>query len=155
MKKLIVALAAMLFISSAVLSAQNDMTPVLKFIQTKSTIAEGGTELFEYKGTSYLISVAQVIVNTKTEAQCKTVGSAKAKKEMLAYVNGADITSSTILNTSETVVDDINGRRVESTQEYVEKIKETVIGTINQISPLGGWYSADRSVYYFAIYKAV
>lgn len=155
MNKLIVALAAMLFISSAVLSAQNDMTPVLKFIQTKSTIAEGGTELFEYKGTSYLISVAQVIVNTKTEAQCKTVGSAKAKKEMLAYVNGADITSSTILNTSETVVDDVDGRKVESTQEYVEKIKETVIGTINQISPLGGWYSADRSVYYFAIYKAV
>lgn len=155
MNKLIVALAAMLFISSAVLSAQNDMTPVLKFIQTKSTIAEGGTELFEYKGTSYLISVAQVIVNTKTEAQCKTVGSAKAKKEMLAYVNGADITSSTILNTSETVVDDVDGRNVESTQEYVEKIKETVIGTINQISPLGGWYSADRSVYYFAIYKAV
>ena len=155
MNKLIVALAAMLFISSAVLSAQNDMTPVLKFIQTKSTIAEGGTELFEYKGTSYLISVAQVIVNTKTEAQCKTVGSAKAKKEMLAYVNGADITSSTILNTSETVVDDVDGRKVESKQEYVEKIKETVIGTINQISPLGGWYSADRSVYYFARYKAV
>ena len=155
MKKLILALAAVLFMSPAVLSAQNDMKPVFKYIQHKSAIAEGGTELFEYQGTSYVITVTQVVVSTKSEMQCKTVGLAKAKRDMLAYVNGADITSSTVLNTSETVVDGVDGRRVESKQEYVEKIKESVIGTISQVAPLGGWYSADRTIYYFAVYKAV
>jgi hypothetical protein len=40
-------------------------------------------------------------------------------------------------------------------QEYVEVIKETVVGSINQCSSLGGWYSSDKSVYYFAIYKTL
>ena len=97
----------------------------------------------------------QIVVSSKSESQCKTVGNAKAKKEILAYINGADITSSTILTNSETVVDSFDGRRVECQQKYIEQIKETVLGTIAQVTPLGGWYSPDRSVYYFSIYKII
>ena len=135
--------------------AQANVMSLKKYIQEKSAIAEGGTELFEYQGTTYLISVVQVIASNKSEIQCKTIGNAKAKKEMLAYINGTDITSSTILSNSETISTTLEGTKVECKQEYVESIKESVLGTISQVTPLGGWYSPDRTVYYFSIYKVI
>lgn len=135
--------------------AQDNISSLRNYIQINSSIAEGGTELFEYQGVTYLISVVQVVVSSKSEAQCKTVGSSKAKKEMLGYINGTDITSSTILTYSETSTTTLEGTKVECKQEYIESIKESVTGTISQITPLGGWYSADRSVYYFSIYKVI
>lgn len=146
-------LAALFLFSAITSSAQEDMIRLRNYIKEDSTIATGGTEIFEYNGKTFLISVASVVVSSKSEAQCKTVGNAKAKKEMLAYINGEDITSSTILTNSETITDDIDGRHVECSQEYVEQIKASVIGTISQFTPLEGWYSPDRSVYYFSIYK--
>ena len=124
-----------------------DMSSLKNYIQTDSSIATGGTEIYEYKGITYIISVVRVVVSSKSEAQCKTVGSTKAKKEMLGYINGTDITSSTILTNSETTTTTLEGTRVECKQEFVESIKESVIGNISQITPLGGWYSPDRSVY--------
>lgn len=144
-----------MLVAGTKLLAQNNMTALYNYVKNSSCIAEGGTELFEYQGTSYLISVVPVIVSTKSEGQCKTVGNSKAKKEMLAYINGSDITSSTVLTNSETVVDGIDGRKVESRQEYVEQVKESVLGSIAQVTPLGGWYSSDRSVYYYSIYKVI
>lgn len=139
--------------------AQGVMPTVLNYIQTKSDIREGGSDLFEYDGVTYLITVSQVAVSTsrgsKTEQQCKTVGSAKAKRDMLTYINGSDITSSTRLCNSEVVTDGLNGTKVECKQEYVEEIRERVVGTIAQVNPLGGWYSEDKSVYYYAIYKII
>lgn len=145
---------ALLFICTTSF-AQTDMTSLCHYIQEKSSIATGGTEIYEYNGTTYIISVAPVVVSSKSETQCKTVGSSKAKKEMIAYINGTDITSSTILTNSETVSTTLEGTKVECKQEYVESIKESVIGTISQVTPLGGWYSPDRSLYYFSIYKVI
>lgn len=157
MKKILTLLSTvvLMFLAGSELFAQDNMSALFNYIKNNSYIAEGGTELFEYQGTSYLISVVPVVVSTKSESQCKTVGNSKAKKEMLAYINGSDITSSTVLTNSETVVDGLDGTRVESKQEYVEQIKESVIGTIAQVTPLGGWYSSDRSIYYYSIYKVI
>ena len=74
---------------------------------------------------------------------------------MLSFINGSDITSYTELKTSETINETLEGTRVLVQQQFAEYIKEEVIGTINQTVPLGGWYSEDRSVYYFAIYKII
>ena len=74
---------------------------------------------------------------------------------MLSFINGSDITSYTELKVSETVVETLEVQKVTFQQDYVEYIKETVMGTINQCVPLGGWYSEDRSVYYYAIYRIV
>lgn len=126
---------------------------MLKYIQNKSEIREGGTNLYNYEGNTYIVSVASLAVGTKSEKDCKSVGSAKAKKEMLSFINGSDVTSYTELITSETIVETMEGQKVTFQQDYVEYLKETVMGTINQCVPLGGWYSEDRSVYYFAIYK--
>ncbi len=128
---------------------------ILNYIQHKSDIREGGSNVYNYEGSTYVISVASLAVGTKNEQACKTVGSAKAKKEMLSYINGSDITSYTELTTSETVIDTLEGSKIEAKQEYVEYIRETVLGMINKCIPLGGWYSEDGSMYYYAIYRTV
>ena len=89
-----------MFVSTRSL-AQDNISSLRKYIQISSSIAQGGTELFEYQGVTYLISVVSVVVSSKSETQCKTVGNAKAKKEMIGYITGTDITSSTTLTYSE------------------------------------------------------
>ena len=143
------------FILIALSAPSQHADKLLNYIQQKSDIREGGSSIYNYKETTYVISVASLSVGTKNELNCKKVGSAKAKKEMLSFINGSDITSYTELKTSETINETFEGTRVLAQQQFVEYIKEEVIGTINQTVPLGGWYSEDRSVYYFAIYKII
>lgn len=133
----------------------NRLEVLLNYVQAKSEIREGGSSVYNYEGMTYVISVAAVAVGNKTELNCKTAGAAKAKKEMFAYVNGSEISSYTELTTSETVSETLEGTKVEARQEYTEIIRERVLGMINQTVPLGGWYSDDRSVYYYAIYRIV
>lgn len=152
MKKILLFLILICSLSANAVSRQDTL---LKYIQNKSEIREGGSSVFDYDGLTYVISVASVDVGKKNELQCKTVGNAKAKKEMLAYVNGSEISSYTELKTTESTTDTLEGTKVEARQEYSEVIKESVVGTINQTVPLGGWFSSDRSVYYCAIYKII
>ena len=143
------------FILIALSAPAQHADKLLNYIQQKSDIREGGSNIYTHKGTTYVISVASLSVGNKNELNCKKVGSAKAKKEMLSFINGSDITSYTELKTSETINETLEGTRVLAQQQFVEYIKEEVIGTINQTVPLCGWYSEDRSVYYFAIYKII
>lgn len=128
---------------------------LLKYVQHKSDIREGGTNIYNYEGQTYVVSVAAVAVGTKTELNCKTVGAAKAKKEMIAFVNGSEISSYTELIDSGAVTETLEGTKVEAKQENTKVTREHVLGMINQTVPLGGWYSDDMSVYYYAIYKIV
>lgn len=130
-------------------------TVLLHYIQTKSDIREGGSNLYNYKDETYVISVASLDVGDKNELNCKKVGKAKAQKEMLSFINGSNITSYTELAFSETIFETIECKKIEAKQEFVEYIKEEVIGTANQIVPLGGWYSDDGSIYFYAIYKII
>lgn len=136
-------------------SQEKTSTAILQYVQTKSDIQEGGSGLFRYNGTTYLISVVPVIVGNKNEFDCKKVGETKAKREMLSYINGSEISSYTELTISEELTESLQGKKLEAKQSYREVIKERVLGTINQVNPLGGWYSGDKSVYYFAIYKTI
>ena len=149
--------AVLLFLTvllQVTVSAQS-FAPVLSFIRNTSDIREGGCDLFNYEGQSMLIAVSAVSVGNKSELQCRTVGGAKAKRDMLSFVNGSEITSCIMLKTSESVERSLSGEKVESRQLFTETIKERVIGEINRTVPLGGWYSEDGSVYYFAIYKVI
>ena len=152
MGKLILSVIASLF---GVFSFNTQDTGLLRYIADKSSISMGGSNVYSYSGDTCVISVAQVIVGTKSEANCKTVGAAKAKREMLAFVNGSEITSYTELEIHENVIDCSGERQVESVQTFTEVIREEVMGHINGIRHLGGWYSADRNVYYYAIYKII
>ena len=144
-----------LFLLPLLISSPGCLEVLLDYVQTKSEIREGGSSVYNYEGMTYVVSVASVAVGTKNEQNCKTAGSAKAKKEMLSYINGSEISSYTELTTSETVSETLDGTKVEAKQEYIEVIRERVLGMINQTVPLGGWYSDDRSVYYYAIYRIV
>ncbi len=154
MSKITFVLSFMLSFLALGANGQHNKT-ILNYIQHKSDIREGGSNVYNYEGSTYVISVASLAVGTKNEQACKTVGSAKAKKEMLSYINGSDITSYTELTTSETVIDTLEGSKIEAKQEYVEYIREAVLGMINKCVPLGGWYSEDGSIYYYAIYRTV
>lgn len=144
-------LIPLLFLSSFA----TDSKVTLDYIREKSEIRTGGTRVFKYDETFQVVSVAVVAVGTKSELDCAKVGSAKAKKEMLSYINGSDISSYTELRISETEIDTLQGRKVEAKQEYVEVIRETVLGSINECLPLGGWFSEDGGTYYYAIYKII
>ena len=143
------------FLTALLVSPSGRLGALLNYVQNKSEIQEGGSSVYEYDGLTYVISVASVAVGNKTELNCKTAGAAKAKKEMLSYINGSEISSYTELTTSETLTETLEGTKVQARQEYVEVIRERVLGMISQTVPLGGWYSDDKSVYYYAIYKIV
>ena len=153
MKKLLLLFAALVFSMTA--AQAGGIETLRKYVQTKSDIREGGSNFYNYEGQIYVVSVAAVTVGTKSELNCKTVGAAKAKREMLAFANGSEISSYKELKTSETVAGTLEETTVEATEEYTEVIRERVIGMINQTTPLGGWYSDDKGVYYYAIYKIV
>lgn len=137
----------------AQMMAQNNV--VLDYIQHQSDIKEGGSGLFKFKEDTFLVTVASTAVGTKNEASCKAIGIGKAKRDMMAYVNGSEITSYTELITSEDIIEACNSKSVIAEQKFVEYIREKVIGTIKEVKTLGGWYSDDMSMYYFAIYKLV
>ncbi len=143
------------FILIALSAPAQHADKLLNYIQQTSDIRKGGSSIYACSDVHYVISVASLAVGTKNELDCKKIGSVKAKKEMLSFINGSDITSYTELKTSEAISETLEGTQVLTQQQFVEYIKEEVIGTINQTVPLGGWYSEDRSVYYFAIYKIV
>lgn len=135
--------------------AQKTNEIIMDYIKEKSSIKEGGSNIYSYERFKYVISVAPVVVGTKSETECKTVGATKAKREMLAFVNGSEITSYTELEIQENTIDCAGERQVESVQTFTESIREEVMGHINGINHLGGWYSDDKSVYYYAIYKII
>lgn len=157
MKRLLYLVAALSLVSFQASAQSPDV--LAKYVQNKSHIREGGVDVFKYEGVDYIVAVSPVQVVTakgaKTEAQCRTVGSSKAKRDMLSFVQGSSISSYTELTFSETSTEGPEGRRVDASQTYVEVIKEQVAGSINQTVPLCGWYSADGSLYYFALFKPV
>ena len=128
---------------------------LLSYIQSNSDIREGGSGLYEYRGNTYAISVAEVAVGNKKESDCKKIGATKAKREMISYINGSEITSYTELIISEDINESVSGKTVNASQHYKEVIREKAIGSINEIRNLGGWFSEDGTVYYFAIYKII
>lgn len=143
------------FLTTLLVSPSNRLGVLLNYVQSKSEIREGGSSIYEFDGLTYVISVASVAVGNKSEQNCKTAGAAKAKKEMLSYINGSEISSYTELTNAETLTETLEGTKSGAKQEYMEYIRERVLGMINQTVPLGGWYSEDRSVYYYAIYRIV
>jgi len=85
----------------------------------------------------------------------RRVGMIKAQKEVVTFVNGAKITSSESMLTSETLID-TNGRQTYILKdEYVEQIREDSQGFVRSLQPLGFWFEDDKSVFYYAIYKQV
>lgn len=151
MKKLTV-LLLFIFISIPSWAQENRL---FSYITQESDIREGGCGVFELKDETFLVAVASVTVGNKKETACKTAASAKAKRDLIAFVNGSEITSYTELVISEDIAESLAGSKITADRHYEEVIKEKIIGNVNEIKSLGGWFSEDRTVYYFAIYKTI
>lgn len=152
MKKIIVFL--LLSICSINIGAQQN--DIADYIQNKSTIREGGCDIFKYKGNTYVVCVVSVSVQGQSLSTVQRIGEVKAKRDLLAFINGSDITSYTEIKTTESSRYDSKGtNQVEVTEDFVEYIREEVQGSINQCARLGGWYSANQQTYFLAIYKQI
>ncbi len=128
---------------------------LLEAVKSHSILSWGGSDIVVVNDTTFLIGVAAVEVGTKKFSALRRVGMIKAQKEVVTFVNGADITSSERMKTTETVID-TNGRRtIIVSDEYVEQIQEDSEGFVRQMHPLGFWYEEDKSVFYYAIYKSI
>ncbi len=128
---------------------------LLEAIKTHPVLAWGGSDIVVVNDTSYIIGVAAVETGDKKMSALRRVGMIKAQKEVVTFVNGAKITSSESMLTSETLID-TNGRQTYILKdEYVEQIREDSQGFVRSLQPLGFWFEDDKSVFYYAIYKQV
>lgn len=151
--KRILSIFAIISITLCCYAQQND---IADYIQNKSTIREGGCDIFKYKGNTYVVCVASVSVQGQSLSTVQRIGDVKAKCDLLAFINGSDITSYTEIKTTESSRYDSKGtNQVEVTEDFVEYIREEVQGSINQCARLGGWYSANQQTYFLAIYKQI
>lgn len=145
-------LALIALLSSAQAQPQDAL---LESVKNHPVISWGGCDIVQLEEHDYLVAVASVEMGTKKLPQLRTVGATKAKRELLLMINGSDISSSTEMTTSEEMVD-IDGKQTISTvQTFFESIREDAAGWVNGMSPLGMWYSDDRSVFFYAIYKSI
>ena len=128
---------------------------LLEQVKQNPVLSWGGCDLVQMDGIEYLVAVSSVEVGTKKLPQLRTIAAAKAKRELLLMIKGSNITSSTEMTTSEEVVV-VNGESTVSTIEtYFEKIRESADGFVQGMAPLGLWYSDDRSLFFYAIYKSI
>lgn len=128
---------------------------LLEAIKTHPVLAWGGSDVVVVNDTSYIVGVAAVETGDKKMSALRRVGMIKAQKEVVTFINGAKITSSESMVTSETVID-TNGRQTYILKdEYVEQIREDSQGFVRSLQPLGFWFEDDKSVFYYAIYKQV
>lgn len=152
MLKFLITLLTASFFSYNSTAGDNDL--ILRFLQEKSEISIGGTAIYELNGLYKIITVSSVVVESKDVLTCQKVALGKAKRDMISYVNGSEITSYTELKISEELIS-AKEEKYKFTQTYTEEIKEKVMSSINQITPVGGWFSDDKSVYYYAVYKNI
>ena len=128
---------------------------LLESVKQNPILSWGGCDIVPMDGTEYLVAVSSVEVGTKKLPQLRTVAAAKAKRELLLMIKGSNVTSSTEMTTSEEVVV-VNGESsVKSVETYFEKIREDADGVVQGMAPLGMWYSDDRSLFFYALYKSI
>ncbi len=133
--------------------SQND--ELLKVIKANSLLSYGGSDLVNFEKETYIVGVAAVEVGTKKISSLTRIGKVKAEQQVSSFVNGSDITSRTeyYLKEEQTTINDSTA--VETTETFVEYIREDTEGFVKMMQPAGFWFSEDKSVFYYALYKQV
>lgn len=143
-------LSIILFLST-VLSAQVP-DGLLSMIQKDDLLSEGGADLLEWNSDStYIIGVSAVEVKKKRKSILRRIGTSKAKAQVTQFIEGSDLTTSREMKTQEKVEIINNEEKITFTEEYLEIIQEDSKGFVRGMSNVGGWYSEDKSLYYYAV----
>lgn len=124
-------------------------------IQSNDLLMFGGCDLIEVEGQTYLAGVSAVDVGTKKMSALVRVGKIKAEREIVIFINGSNITSSTESYIKEELTTINDSSSISTVDTFVESIREEGDGFVKAMKPAGYWYSEDKSVFYYAIYKEV
>lgn len=135
--------------------SQDDKEQILQHIQQNDLLSFGGCDIINIDGQSILAGVSAVDVGTKKMSNLIRVGKVKAQRELVTFINGSDITSSTESYMSEelTVINDSS--YLKTVDAFVDYIREDATGFVNGMLPAGYWFSEDKSVFYYALYKEI
>ncbi|MGY8783518.1 MAG: hypothetical protein ACKVHA_08980 [Fidelibacterota bacterium] len=121
-------------------------------IQNDVELMEGGSNLIKWNSDStFIIGVSAVEVKKKPRSVLKRVGIVKAKAQVTQFIEGSSLTTSRKMKTEETIKLVNEKKTVVFKEEYIEIIKEDTKGFVSGMSNVGGWYSKDRSMYYYAV----
>lgn len=138
-----------------VLCAQQENSKMLQAIKNNQILSFGGCDLIKVNDTSYLAGVAAVEVGKKRISSLVRIGKVKAEREITTFINGSSITSSTRSYFKEELVTVNDSSYVNTVDTFVEKIREDSEGFVQSLRPAGFWYSEDRSLFFYALYRAV
>jgi hypothetical protein len=137
------------------LFAQNQDSEILQTIKNNQILSFGGCDLIKVNDSSYLAGVAAVEVGNKKISNLVRVGKVKAEREISTFINGSSITSSTKSYFKEELITVNDSSYIETVDTFVEKIREDSEGFVQAMRPAGFWYSEDRSLFFYALYKKV
>lgn len=138
-----------------ILFAQQEDSKMLQAIKNNQILSFGGCDLIKVNDTSYLAGVAAVEVGNKRISSLVRIGKVKAEREITTFINGSSITSSTKSYFKEELVTVNDSSYVNTVDTFVEKIREDSEGFVQSMRPAGFWYSEDRSLFFYALYRAV
>ncbi len=145
----------LLLLLPVVLSAQSPDNEILEAIQQNQILSFGGCGLIQIEGKTYLAGVSAVEVGTKKISSLVRVGKVKAGREIATFINGSDITSSTESYLKEELITINDSTSVTTIDTFVEYIREDSEGFVKSMLPAGFWYSEDKSLFFYALYKEV
>ena len=126
---------------------------LLTTIQSDPLLSYGGSNLLKFEGKDYLVGVSAVESRGKRTSMLTRIGKVKAEREVSTFINGSDITSSTESYMKEELTTVNDSSYVKTVDTFVEYIREDSEGFVKEMQPAGFWYSEDRSVFYYAIFK--
>lgn len=145
----------LIFLVPIALFAQQEDSKILQTIKSNQILSFGGCDLIKVNDSSYLAGVAAVEVGKKRISNLIRVGKIKAEREITTFINGSNITSSTKSYFKEELVTVNDSSYVKTVDTFVEKIREDSEGFVHSMRPAGFWYSDDRSLFFYALYKKV
>ncbi len=145
----------LLLLLPIVLFAQNQDNEVLEAIQQNRILSFGGCDIIHVKGKTYLAGVSAVEVGTKKISSLVRVGKVKAEREITTFINGSDITSRTESYMKEELITINDSSYVTTIDTFVEYIRENSEGFVKSMRPAGFWYSEDKSLFFYTLYKEV
>nr|NQU92562.1 hypothetical protein [Bacteroidota bacterium] len=137
------------------LCGQNPDKEILNIIQQNQILSFGGCDLIQVKSKTYLAGVSAVEVGTKKISSLIRVGKVKAEREIATFINGSDITSRTESYIKEEVITVNDSSSVTTIDTFVEYIREDSEGFVKSMRPAGFWYSEDKTLFFYALYKEV
>jgi len=135
--------------------AQVDKEALKISIQSNDLISYGGCDLMTFNNQSLLVGVSAVEVGNKKMSSLMRVGKVKAERELVTFINGSEITSSTKSYYSEEFTTVNDSSSIKTVEVFVEKIREDAEGFVKGMKPAGYWFSEDKSVFYYALYTEI